>query len=29
MGSTVKLDVPALTNLRLDPFERTGFTGSM
>ncbi|MCU1752003.1 arylsulfatase [Pseudomonas sp. 6D_7.1_Bac1] len=28
IGSTVKLDMPVLTNLRLDPFERTGFTGS-
>jgi len=26
IGSTVKLDMPVLTNLRLDPFERTGFT---
>jgi arylsulfatase A-like enzyme len=25
IGSTVKLDMPVLTNLRLDPFERTGF----
>jgi hypothetical protein len=24
----VKLDVPVLTNLRLDPYERTGFAGS-
>lgn len=28
IGGTVKLDVPVLTNLRLDPLERTGFTGS-
>jgi arylsulfatase len=25
LGSTVKVDMPILTNLRLDPFERTGF----
>jgi arylsulfatase A-like enzyme len=25
IGSTVKVDMPILTNLRLDPFERTGF----
>ncbi len=25
LGSTVKPDMPILTNLRLDPFERTGF----
>jgi len=25
VGSTVKVDMPILTNLRLDPFERTGF----
>lgn len=25
IGSTIKLDMPVLTNLRLDPFERTGF----
>ncbi|NLS67509.1 arylsulfatase [Bradyrhizobium brasilense] len=25
-GSTVKVDFPILTNLRLDPFERTGMT---
>lgn len=29
LGSTVKLDMPILTNLRLDPFERTGFAGSL
>jgi len=28
-GGTVKPDVPILVNLRLDPFERTGFTGSI
>ena len=28
-GGTVKLDVPILVNLRLDPFERTGRTGSL
>jgi arylsulfatase len=28
LGGTVKPDVPILVNLRLDPFERTGFTGS-
>ncbi len=28
-GGTVKLDVPILVNLRLDPFERTGMTGSL
>ncbi len=28
-GGTVKLDVPILVNLRLDPFERTGLTGSV
>ena len=28
-GGTVKLDVPILVNLRLDPFERTGMTGSI
>ena len=28
-GGTVKPDVPILVNLRLDPFERTGFTGSV
>jgi len=28
-GGTVKLDVPILVNLRLDPFERTGLTGSI
>jgi arylsulfatase len=29
LGGTVKLDWPILTNLRLDPLERTGITGSM
>jgi len=28
LGGTVKVDVPILVNLRLDPFERTGMTGS-
>ena len=28
-GNTVKVDWPILTNLRLDPFERTGMSGSM
>jgi len=28
-GGTVKVDVPVLVNLRLDPFERTGLTGSL
>jgi len=28
-GGTVKVDVPILVNLRLDPFERTGPTGSL
>jgi arylsulfatase A-like enzyme len=28
LGGTVKPDVPILVNLRLDPFERTGFAGS-
>ncbi len=28
-GGTVKVDWPILTNLRLDPFERTGMTGSI
>jgi len=28
-GGTVKPDVPILVNLRLDPFERTGMTGSI
>ena len=27
LGNTVKVDWPILTNLRLDPFERTGMTG--
>jgi arylsulfatase A-like enzyme len=29
LGNTVKVDWPILVNLRLDPFERTGMTGSM
>jgi arylsulfatase len=29
LGGTVKPDWPILTNLRLDPFERSGATGSM
>jgi arylsulfatase len=29
LDNTVKVDWPFLTNLRLDPFERTGLTGSM
>ena len=29
LGGTVKVDVPILVNLRLDPFERTGMTGSL
>ncbi len=29
LGGTVKLDVPILVNLRLDPFERTGLAGSL
>jgi arylsulfatase A-like enzyme len=29
LGGTVKPDMPILVNLRLDPFERTGFAGSM
>jgi arylsulfatase A-like enzyme len=28
LGATVKPDMPILVNLRLDPFERTGFNGS-
>lgn len=28
LGARVKLDVPSLTNLRLDPFERTGWPSS-
>ena len=28
LGGTVKPDMPILVNLRLDPFERTGMTGS-
>ncbi len=28
-GNTVKVNWPILTNLRLDPFERTGMDGSM
>jgi arylsulfatase A-like enzyme len=29
LGGTVKVDWPILTNLRLDPLERTGLTGSL
>ena len=29
LGGTVKVDWPILVNLRLDPFERTGISGSM
>jgi len=29
LANTVKLDVPALVNLRLDPFERGGLAGSL
>jgi hypothetical protein len=29
LGGTVRLDMPILVNLRLDPFERTGLAGSM
>jgi arylsulfatase len=29
LGGTVKLDMPILTNLRVDPFERTGLTRSI
>ena len=29
MGGTVKPNMPILVNLRLDPFERTGLTGSL
>jgi arylsulfatase A-like enzyme len=29
LGGTVKVDWPLLTNIRLDPFERTGITGSL
>jgi arylsulfatase A-like enzyme len=29
LGGTVHVDWPILTNLRLDPFERTGLTGSL
>jgi arylsulfatase A-like enzyme len=29
LGGTVKPDIPILTNLRLDPFERTGLAQSM
>ncbi len=29
LGATVKVDWPILVNLRLDPFERTGLTGSL
>ena len=28
-GASVKLEIPILANLRLDPFERTGFPGSV
>jgi hypothetical protein len=28
-GGTVEPDIPILVNLRLDPFERTGMTGSV
>jgi hypothetical protein len=29
LGGTVKMDWPILTNLRLDPLERTGIGGSL
>jgi arylsulfatase A-like enzyme len=29
LGGTVKVDWPILTNIRLDPFERTGLLGSL
>ena len=29
LGATVKVDWPILVNLRLDPYERTGMTGSL
>ena len=29
LGGTVKVDVPILVNLRLDPFERTGMGASL
>jgi arylsulfatase len=29
LGGTVKVDWPILTNIRLDPLERTGMTGSL
>ena len=29
LGGTVKVDWPVLTNIRLDPFERTGMAGSL
>jgi arylsulfatase len=29
LGGTVKANFPILTNIRLDPFERTGLTGSL
>jgi arylsulfatase A-like enzyme len=29
LGGTVKVDWPILTNIRLDPFERTGMSGSL
>ena len=29
LGGTVKVDWPLITNIRLDPFERTGISGSL
>jgi arylsulfatase len=29
LGGTVKVDWPLISNIRLDPFERTGLTGSL
>jgi len=29
LGGTVKVDWPIIVNLRLDPFERTGLSGSL
>ena len=29
LGATVKVDWPILTNIRLDPYERTGISGSL
>ncbi len=29
LGGTVKVDWPFITNIRLDPFERTGLSGSL